>query len=173
MVTKMFKLIVCVNKKLVIGNNNELLYHIPNDLGNFKRLTIDNIIIMGKKTLESLPGGKPLPNRINIVLTRDKHFNMDGVIVAHSIEDVIEICNETSFQNKEKFIVGGGSIYKQFIEKDLVNEIYMTEVNDENDGDTIFPELNKDVYKTTFQTEWYPISNIGCEYRYKILKSKS
>ena len=70
----MFKIITCINKKGVIGNEGKLLYHIKNDLANFKRMTVGNVVIMGRKTFESLPGGKPLNDRINIVLTHDAEW---------------------------------------------------------------------------------------------------
>ena len=166
---KSFNIIVCLNKGNVIGNNNDLLYHIPNDLANFKRLTANNVVIMGRTTLESLPGGKPLSNRINIVLTKDMSYHMDNIIVAHSIDEVMEICQK-HYSDKEKFVIGGGNVYKQFIDKKMVNKLYLTEVDDNTDGDTKFPMVNRNEYKTIFQTEWYPVKNQTYNYRYHILK---
>ena len=133
----MFSIIVCVNNKNVIGKDNQLLYKLPSDLKHFKKITTNNVVIMGRKTFESLPI-KPLPNRVNIVITRDKNFKADGVEVVHSIEDAIYLCSEF-FSDKKCFIIGGGQIYQECIDKGYVHEIIVTHVDDDSDGDTYFP----------------------------------
>ena len=141
---KKFKMIACANTNMVIGNNGDLIYHIPSDLKNFKRMTIDNVIIMGRKTFESLPNGKPLPNRVNIIVTNNENYCVDisceNVYIVHSLEEAYELC-VNFFQNKEWFIIGGGTIYNQALEKDLIDTCYLTIVNDVAEGDTTIPNL--------------------------------
>lgn len=145
-----FKIIACINQKRVLGNEGKLLYHIGNDLANFKRMTVGNVVIMGRKTFESLPNGAPLKDRVNIIITTDEEYGVDAkfdnVYIVHSVEDAIELC-DAFFSDKEVFVIGGESIYRQFMEKDLVNEMRLTIVNDDTDGDAVFPEYNEE--------DWY------------------
>ena len=127
--------IVAVSKNKVIGADNKLPWYLPADLKFFKRTTLGHHIIMGRKTFLSL--NKPLPKRTNIVLTRDPFFIADGVLVAHSIYEALEIAFER--EEKEVFIIGGGEIYEQSLP--YLDKIYLTEVDIEVDGDTYFPEL--------------------------------
>jgi len=150
----MFKIIACINQKMVIGKNRELLYHISNDLANFRSMTLNNVVIMGRKTFESLPGGKPLSDRINIILTTDEEYGVepaDNVFITNSIEDTINLC-KALFPDKEWFVIGGGDIYKQFMEKGLVNEMRLTVVNDYTDGDVFFPEFDKGEWHTYYES---------------------
>lgn len=145
-----FKIIACINQKRVLGNDGKLLYHIGNDLANFKRMTVGNVVIMGRKTFESLPNGAPLKDRINIIITSNEEYgvdaNFENVYIVHSVEDAIELC-DAFFSDKEVFVIGGESIYRQFMEKDLVNEMRLTIVNDDADGNAVFPEYNEE--------DWY------------------
>ena len=145
-----FKIIACINQKRVLGNEGKLLYHIGNDLANFKRMTVGNVVIMGRKTFESLPNGAPLKDRVNIIITADEEYGVDAkfdnVYIVHSVEDAVELC-DAFFSDKEVFVIGGESIYRQFMEKDLVNEMRLTIVNDDTDGDAVFPEYNEE--------DWY------------------
>ena len=140
---KKFKIITCINYKNALGNKGELLYHIKNDLENFRRMTINNVVIMGRKTLESLPKGKGLPNRINIVISSDKNYKAENCIVCPSIDDAITLC-EQEYQNMDWYVIGGGAIYTQFLERKLVDTIYLTEVIDDTVGDTFFPNFRED-----------------------------
>ena len=167
-----FYIIACINRNLTLGNKGELLYHIKNDLANFKRLTEHNIVIMGKTTYESLPNKKPLPNRINIIITHDTSYEVEGAIVVHSIHEAIEMCENPFFKGKKRFIIGGGTIYNQFLMANLVKNIILTEVNDNTIGDTTFPEIDMENFRICFQTDWMQ-SESGLEYRYKFLKSQS
>jgi dihydrofolate reductase len=150
-----FIIIACLNKKRAIGKNGKLLYHINNDINNFSMMTKHNgVVIMGRKTFESLPGGKPLPDRINIVLTSDVEWGVeasDNLYIVNSIEDAVELC-EAFFSDKELFVIGGESVYRQFIENDLVDEMRLTIVNDETEGDTHFPEFNKDEWNEYYMS---------------------
>lgn len=145
-----FKIIACINQKRVLGNEGKLLYHIGNDLANFKRMTVGNVVIMGRKTFESLPNGVPLKDRVNIIITTDKEYGVDAkfdnVYIVHSVEDAVELC-DAFFSDKEVFVIGGESIYRQFMEKDLVGEMRLTIVNDDTEGDAVFPEYNEE--------DWY------------------
>ena len=145
----MFKIIACINKKRVIGKDGKLLYTIKNDLAIFKRMTVGNVVIMGRKTFESLPNGEPLKDRVNIILTSNEEYGVtpaDNVFITNSIEDTVDLC-EALFPDKELFVIGGESIYQQFLDKGLVSEMRLTVVNDEAEGDAHFPEYN--------ETEWY------------------
>ena len=133
----------------IIGNDNQLIWHLPNDLKRFKALTSGHPIIMGRKTYESI--GRPLPNRTNIVITRNADWKADGIITANSLEKAIEIASEI---DSEIFILGGGNIYQQSME--LANVLEVTEVHQDFDGDTSFPEINEEIWEETFR-EKHPI----------------
>ena len=150
----MFKIITCINKKGVIGNEGKLLYSIKEDLANFKSMTVGNVVIMGRKTFESLPGGKPLSDRINIVLTHDVEWGVepaDNLFIANSLEDAIGLC-EAYFTDKELFVIGGESIYKQFLDAGLVDEMRFTIVDDEKEGDTHFPEYDTNEWHVYYES---------------------
>ena len=141
----MFKIIACINKKGVIGKDGKLLYTIKNDLANFKRMTVGNVVIMGRKTFESLPNGEPLKDRVNIILTSNVEYGVtpaDNVFITNSIEDTIDLC-EALFPDKELFVIGGESIYQQFLDKGLVSEMRLT-----FDGKEAKTDLDKLVYQT-------------------------
>ena len=123
----------------VIGNNNKLIWHIPKDLIRFKKLTLNHTVIMGRKTFESLPN--PLPNRLNIVVTRDINYNNNGIVVCKSIEEALTHCKNDS----QPFIIGGGEIYKQTIS--IVDKIELTRVYKDYEGDTYFPEIPEEKFE--------------------------
>ena len=159
----MFKIIACINKKRAIGKDGKLLYSIKNDLANFKSMTTGNVVIMGRKTFESLPNGEPLSNRVNIILTKDTEYGVkpaDNVFITNSIEDTVELC-ETLFSDKELFVIGGESIYQQFLDKGLVSEMRLTVVNDEAEGDSFFPEYNEEEWSTYYRTMVQPIDSLN------------
>lgn len=145
----MFKIITCLNNKQYIGKDNTLLYHLKSDLQNFKRMTLNNVVIMGRKTFESLP--HPLLNRINIILTHDKNYKAKDCIICHSIEECIEIC-KNQFENKKYYVIGGSSIYKEFLDKDLVSTLYITKVDDDTEGDAIFPLVDYTKWHLFYQS---------------------
>jgi dihydrofolate reductase len=131
--------IVAVAKNGVIGQNNQIPWYLPADLGFFKRTTQGHCIIMGRKCFQSI--GKPLPNRTNIVITRDPFFLAQGVVVAHSIEDALQ--HAVEMEETEAFIIGGGEIYKQSMH--YWDRLYLTEVDISPEGDVFFemPNLNE------------------------------
>ena len=143
-------LIVAASENGVIGKDNDLIWHLPNDMRFFKETTLNHHVIMGRKNFESIPHKyRPLPNRTNIVITRQTDYKADGCVVVNSVEAALEIAKENG--DKEPFIIGGGQIYKLALEANLVDRIYLTKVHHNFDGDTFFPELNnkwKEVNKT-------------------------
>jgi dihydrofolate reductase len=136
----MVSIIVAVSDDWGIGMKNNLLWHIPEDLKRFKKLTSGNIVIMGKKTWESLPV-RPLPGRKNIVLTDNPQEKIDNADTAYSIDDALKKCDE----GKEIFIIGGGSVYRQFIT--LADRLYITHVHKKAPADVIFPEIDMSIWK--------------------------
>ena len=137
----MISLVVAASTNNAIGKDNQLLWHLPNDLKFFKNTTWGGVVIMGRKTFESV--NKPLPGRTNIVITRNTTWKADGVIVAENLIDAIKKA-ETS-NCKEIFIIGGGEIYRESFSH--ANRIYMTRVHTEIVGDTFFPEMKPDDWK--------------------------
>lgn len=137
------KMIVVVDEAWGIGKDNDLLNKIPEDLARFKKMTEGNIVIMGRKTLESLPGGKPLPNRVNIILTRDPNYKVDGAIVLNDTENINLYINAMKAkENKEAFVIGGAEIYNLLLP--LVTHVYATKMWDVYEADTFFTNLDKD-----------------------------
>jgi len=134
----MINIIAAISKNNVLGKENKLLWHLPKDFKFFKETTLGHPIIMGRKTFESLP--KSLPGRTNIVVTGDRNYVKEGAVVTHSLEDAIKVGLS---ENKEVFVCGGGQIYKESLEKGLVDKIFLTEVDAEIDGDAFFPSFNK------------------------------
>jgi dihydrofolate reductase len=130
----MIKIIVAMSKNRVIGNNNELIWKLSSDLKRFKELTTGHPVVMGRKTYESI--GRPLPNRRNIIITRNLEYEVDGCEVVSSLEEALLLTGS------DCFIIGGGEIYKQSLE--IADKIYLTLVNKEFEGDTTFPELGSD-----------------------------
>ena len=134
-------LIVAVAENGVIGKDNDLIWHLPNDMRFFKETTTGHHVIMGRKNFESIPHKyRPLPNRTNIVITRRSDYKAEGCIVVHSVEEALEVAKNNG--DNEAFIIGGGQIYRIALEKDLVDKIYITKVHHSFDGDTFFPELS-------------------------------
>ena len=155
-------IVVAVTKKdAAIGNGGKLLVHISDDLKRFKALTLGHPVIMGRKTYESI--GHPLPERTNIVITRNPDFKAAGVIVAPSVEEAIERGREVSrsdLKSEERsdlkdsdeiFIIGGGEIYKQGLP--YTDKLYLTIVDSDAQGDVFFPDWRKDFTKEVFREE--------------------
>ncbi len=130
-------IIVAVGKNREIGKNNQLLWHLPEDLKRFKELTTNHPIIMGERTFNSI--GRVLPNRTNIVLSQDANLKIDGAIVCSSIPKAIEVAQK--HDDEEIFIIGGASIYAQTI--DLADKLYLTLVDQNFDADVFFPDYSK------------------------------
>jgi dihydrofolate reductase len=137
-------IISAIGKNNEIGKGNSLLWNLPVDMKHFKETTTGHPIIMGQKTFESI--GKPLPNRRNIVLTLDKDFKRDDIEIYYSIDDLVKNISETTKKNEEIFIIGGGQIYKLFIE--FADKLYITHVDEYfRDADTFFPIIDKEKWQ--------------------------
>lgn len=131
----MINIIVAADENNTIGKDNDLIWHLPDDLKFFKQKTSGHPIIMGRKTFESV--GRPLPNRTNIIITRDKNYQVDGCVVVNSLDEAL-----STTEDEEVFIVGGAEIYKQALP--YTDRVYLTRVHDSFDGDRFFPELGSD-----------------------------
>lgn len=134
-------LIVAMDLERGIGKENDLMWHLPADMKFFKQTTEGHIVVMGRKNWDSIPlKYRPLSNRENVVLTRNKSFKAENCIILHDLVEVWE-----KYQNEEDrtiFIIGGGEIYKQALESDLVEEMYLTHVNKVYNADTFFPAFD-------------------------------
>ncbi len=136
-------IVVAAAENNVIGKDNQLLWHLPKDLKFFKQTTSGGTVIMGRKTFESV--GKPLPNRRNIVITRQSDFHAEGTEVVHSLEAALEQCGDEN----RVFIIGGAEIYRQALP--LTTELYLTRVHAAPDGDTYFPEMDPSEWDLLWQ----------------------
>ena len=146
---KDLSIIVALGNKNAIGRNNELLVHLPNDLKRFKELTSGSTVVMGENTYYSLPV-RPLPNRRNIVLTFDQEKQFPNCEIAYSIEQAMEMTRHDS----NVFIIGGASIYKQFLP--LVSKLYLTFIHaDFEDADVFFPKIDF--------SQWKLIEEVHCK----------
>ena len=161
----MITAIAAVSEDWGIGKNNDLLFNIPEDKKFFRRTTLHHTVIMGRKTLESLPGGKPFKDRKNIILSRDINFTCEGADVCGSVEEVLEV-----IKGREKvFVAGGGEIYRDMLP--YCDNAVITKVSGKPDADVFFPNLDKD-------PEWL-LMNIsggrefeGLTFRYCIYEKK-
>lgn len=140
----MIQAIVAMDQHDVIGNDGQMPWHLPNDLKHFKSVTTGHTIIMGRKTFESI--GRPLPNRKNVVVTRNRDFRHDGVEVLHDLEQIPELYGE-----EDAFIIGGGELYKALIH--AIERLYVTRIHDTFDGDTMFPALDWNEWELIEETK--------------------
>lgn len=139
----MLSIIVAIAKNNAIGKDNNLIWHLPDDLKRFKRLTTGHNIIMGRKTFESL--GRVLPNRHHIILSRNTKLNVDDENV--EIFDDISKLEKYINSEEENFVIGGATIYKLLMP--YAKKMYITEIDKEFDGDVFFPKINKEEWKIT------------------------
>lgn len=143
----MFSIIVAIGKNNEIGKNNKLLWHIPKDLKKFKKTTLGKTVVMGRNTYESI--GKPLPNRHNIVLT--KNFNLFPNNCNEKLEifdDFSKIVKKYKNSDEEVFVIGGAQIYKKALELGIVEKIYISHIDfSDNEADVYFPEINYNIWK--------------------------
>jgi len=144
----MLSIIVAVAENNVIGKDNSLIWKLPRDMRHFKETTTGHYIIMGRKTFES--NGRPLPNRTNVIITRDKDYKAEGCVVVHSLDDAIREAKEDS----EAFIIGGGVIYD--LAMPLVDRIYLTKIHHSFEGDTFFPEINMEEWVVSEKRDFEP-----------------
>ena len=148
-------LIVAVSENGVIGKDNDLIWNLPRDMKFFKDTTLGHHVIMGRKNFESIPHKySPLPNRTNVIITRQADYRAEGCVAVNSVEAALEIAKQNG--DTEPFIIGGGQIYKLALEANLVNKIYLSKVHHSFEGDTFFPDLNtdwKEVERTDYKAD--------------------
>ncbi|KPL14668.1 MAG: diacylglycerol kinase [Bacteroides sp. SM23_62] len=155
----MISIIVAIAENNAIGKNNDLLWHIPEDLKRFKQITSGHKIIMGKRTYESLPN-RPLKNRTNIVISDIPGDHYDGCVMAYSIQEAMDHCA----QDEECFIIGGGMVYRQFLP--LADKLYITRVHKSFDADVFFPEIDPVIWEETGREEG---SGEGLDFTYSFI----
>ncbi len=164
MIQKNISIIVAIAENFAIGKNNDLLFHLPNDLKHFKEITSGHTIIMGRNTLLSLPKW-PLPNRRHIVITDKKDDVFEGCETVFSIDEAIEkVKNEA-----EAFIIGGGMIYRQFFP--IAGKLYLTLIHKPFDADVWFPEIDYSEWKEISREDFRDEKN-GFNYSYLNLERK-
>jgi len=161
---KNISIIVAIADDFAIGLNNDLLCHLSDDLKRFKTITTGHQIIMGKRTYESLPK-RPLPNRTNIVISDDRKDRFDGCATVYSIEEAIELCGQD-----ESFVIGGGSIYRQFLP--YANKLYLTVIHHKFKTDTYFPVVNYDEWNEIFSEQYPQGTDNPYDYTFRILERK-
>lgn len=164
------KAIVAVDNNWGIGKDNDLLCYLPKDLRRFKQKTYGNIVVMGRKTLESLPNGKSLPDRYNIVLTNNKEYTNKDVLISNSIPDLLAYSWLIKImKGVETYVIGGQSIYEQLLPE--CDTVYVTKINHTFKADRSFPNLDE-------MEEWYIADKSemqnegGLEYRYVTYKRR-
>ncbi|MFW2136380.1 dihydrofolate reductase [Chryseobacterium sp. TY4] len=138
----MVSIVVAMGKNNAIGKDNQLLWHLPEDLKHFKNLTSGHPIIMGRKTYESI--GRPLPNRTNIVVSRKENWFEEGILIVPSLKEALKHARKI---DSEVFVIGGGNIYSQTI--DLVDKLEVTIVDGEMGADTFFPKIDSKIWAET------------------------
>lgn len=155
-------LVVAIAENNAIGKNNQLLWHLPADLKHFKQITSGHTIIMGRKTYDSI--GKPLPNRRNIVITRQNDLKLEGVEVVGSLNDAVALCTTES----EVFVIGGAEIYKSALP--LAQKIYLTTVHQSFDADAFFPEIDREQWTETEKESHSPDEKNAFSYTFSTLE---
>ena len=148
---QMITIIVAASENDVIGNNNKLIWHLSKDLIRFKNLTKGHHVIMGRKTFESMP--KALPNRTNVVITRNKNYTAENITVVDSLENALKVCKD----DPQPFIIGGGEIYR--IGLTYAKRIELTRVYHNFEGDTTFPQIDKNLWKEVKNIKMFDIEN--------------
>jgi len=158
-------ILAAVASNRTIGLNNTLPWHLPADLKHFKALTLGQIIVMGRRTYESI--GRPLPGRTNVVLTRRQDLNLPDVGLAQSIEEAV---NRYADSDKTIFIIGGATLYQQALP--LCQRLYLTEIQQDFPGDTFFPEFNRNDWQEISREIHYASDSSEMEFHFVVLDRK-
>lgn len=162
--------IVAVDKNWAIGYQNKLLVSIPEDMRFFRDKTTGKVVIMGKKTLESFPGGRPLQNRVNIVVTSKKDYKLPDALVVNNIQEALEIAGK--YKSEDVFVIGGASIYEQMLP--YCDVAYVTKIDYEYHADTYFPNLDKmDDWMLVEESDEHTYYDIAYTYCRYVRKKKS
>lgn len=161
--------IVVVDENWGIGRDGGLLTHLPGDLKYYKEKTLGKVVVIGRKTLESFPGSKPLPGRTNIVITRNAGYNADGCIICHSKDDVMERLRD--YEPENVFVSGGAEIYRQFMEE--CDSFYVTKIYSSFEADRYFPNLDELGYEPVWESALQEEKNLKYRFfKYKKLRSE-
>ncbi len=158
--------IVAASSNHVIGKNNQLLWSLPNDMKFFKNTTWAMPVLMGRKTFESL--GKPLPGRLNIVITRQHGWQPAGATMVHSLQEAITVAEKADY--KEAFIIGGGEIFTEAMP--VADKIYLTRVDAELEGDAFFPVIDTKEWKMESETDFPSDEKHVYAYHFQVWKRK-
>jgi dihydrofolate reductase len=150
-------LVAAIASNNVIGKENSLPWNIPEDLKRFKQMTSGHTILMGRKTFDSI--GRPLPNRQNIVMTKDENFEKEGIKVINDFDEALELIKES---NEDIFIIGGSKIYELF--EPVANSLAITRILKDFEGDAFFPDINWDLWQIEKEENFFDEkSNIECK----------
>ena len=159
-------IIVAIAENNAIGKDNKLLWHIKDDLQLFKRTTLEHVIIMGRKSFESI--GRPLPKRTNVVITRKRDYHQEGVMVFHSLNDAFDHFRETE---KEVFVIGGGEIYRQSL--DDAHKLHISHVHTNvDDADTFFPKVKWEEWKQVTEENYNKSEFNDHNFTYRVYERK-
>ena len=146
----MITIIAAIGANNELGKDNDLIWYLPADLKRFKKVTTGHTIIMGRNTFESI--GKPLPNRRSIIITRNTSYKKEGCEVVHSLENAIKLIKDQD----NAFIIGGAQIYHEAIEKNLVDQLDITEVHQDFNADVYFPSIDKATWEEVSRVSFTP-----------------
>jgi dihydrofolate reductase len=158
--TPRISLIVAMAKNRVIGANNKIPWHLPNELKLFKSLTMGHHIVMGRKTYESI--NRLLPGRTTVIVTRQRDYRVDGAIVAHSVPEALEACRA----DDEVFVIGGADLFRETLP--IADRLYLTVVDAEPEGDTFMPELDLRAWRETSSQAFPPDEKHAHAYRFSV-----
>ncbi len=159
-------LIVAASENNVIGKDNDLIWHLPKDMKFFKDSTQNHFVIMGRKNFESIPHKfRPLPNRTNVVVTRQTNYKAEGCIVLHTLEQALERAKEAG--DSEPFIIGGGQIYRLALDSNLIDRVYLTRIHKHYEGDTFFPTLGPE-WKLIKSDKHLADDKHECDYTFEV-----
>ena len=156
-------LIVAMDANKGIGKNNDLMWRLPKDMNFFKTTTEHHVVIMGRKNYDSIPlKYRPLSNRLNVIITRNRDFQADGCLVFHSLEEAF-----AHFKNdkRELFVIGGGQIYTLVMEMDVLSKMYITHVGDTFDADTFFPDFDHSTWEASQLLHQEPDERHQCGFK--------
>ena len=137
----MITIIAAIAKNNALGKNNDLIWHLPEDLKRFKKVTTGHHILMGRNTFESI--GRPLPNRTTIIITKNENYVQEGCLIANSVEQAIKMAHE----DDQIFIIGGAQVYEYAMKHDFADALDITLVHHEFDADVFFPEIDSSIWK--------------------------
>ncbi len=160
-------LIVAADKNWAIGHENKLLVSIPADMKFFREMTTGKVVVMGRKTLESFPGGLPLKNRINVVLTKNMDYHVKDAVVVHSVEETLEELKK--YDTTDVYVIGGDTVYRQMLP--YCDTAHVTKIDHAYEADTYFPNLDEEKeWELTADSEEQTYFDL--EYRFLLYKKK-